>query len=96
MFLAEIFGNSLYTFSDVIIFSGLRKSIKVEPEEDFYEKMIDETKCICDLFQTFCFEFLLAAFDPFIETIRSESEEINLENIPSIDDVKIPYFVLKD
>lgn len=92
MLISEHQGNNLFAFSDTIINSSILNSINPNDQQKAMDTLVEEVILkVCKWFQNFGYGFV----ELIIEKLRFDCEEIELEDIPAIEDVKLPYFVKK-
>lgn len=90
MLISEYQGNSLFAFSDTIINSSILNSINPNDQQKAMDTLVEEVILkVCKKFQNFGY----GVVELIIEKLKFYCEEIELEDILAIKDVKLPYFV---
>jgi hypothetical protein len=90
MLISEYQGNSLFAFSDTIINSSILNSINPNDQQKTMDTLVEEVILkVCKKFQNFGY----GVVELIIEKLKFYCEEIELEDILAIKDVKLPYFV---
>jgi len=88
--ISEHQGNNLFAFSDTIINSSILNSINPNDQQKAMDTFVEEVILkACKWFQNFGYEFV----EFIIKNFEFNCEEIEFEVVPTIEDVKIPYFV---
>ena len=92
MLISEHQGNNLFSFSDAIINSSILNYINPNDQQKAMDTFVEEVlPKVCKWFQNFGYGFI----ELIIKNLESNCEEIELEVVPTIEDVKLPYFVRK-
>ena len=90
MFISKHQGTSLFAFSDTIINSAILNSINPNDQQKAMDTLFEEVILkVCKWFQNFGYGFV----ELIMERLEFDCEEIELEDVQSIEDVKLPYFV---
>lgn len=90
MLISEHQGNSLFAFSDIIINSAILNSINPNDQQKAMDALFEEVILkVCKWFQDFGYGFV----ELIMERLVFDCEEIELKDVQSIEDVKLPYFV---
>ena len=92
MLISEHQGTSLFAFSDTIINSAILNSINPNDQQKAMDTLFEEVILkVCKWFQNFGYNFV----ELIMERLEFDCEEIELEDVKSIEDVELPYFVRK-
>ena len=93
MLISEHQGNNLFAFSDTVINSSILNSINPSDQQKAMDTFVEEVILkVCKWFQNFGYGFV----ELIIEKLEFNCEEIELEDVSTIGDVKLPYFVRKE
>ena len=97
MFLTKETGNSLYFFSEVVVGHGLLEHINSDSHQAAMETLIDDITSIGGLFITFLTGCLIVISERYLLDDEGSLpiERIDIEDPPRLDDVLIPFFVLR-
>ncbi|MCK4325610.1 hypothetical protein KAW55_02520 [bacterium] len=92
MLISEQQGNSLFAFSSTIINSSILNSINPKDQQKAMDALVEEVILkVCKWFQNFGY----GVVELIIEKLRFDCEEIELEDVSTIEDVELPFFVEK-
>lgn len=97
MFLTEETGNSLYFFSEVVVGHGLLQHVNPNSHQAAMDTLIDEITSSSGLFITFLTGCLIVISERYLVDAegRLATEVIVIDDPPGIDEVQIPFFVLR-
>lgn len=89
MLISEHQGNNLFAFSDVIINLSILNYINPDDQQKAMDAFVEEVMKVCKWFQDFGYGFV----ELIIKNFAFNCEDIELDVITTIEDVKLPYFV---
>jgi len=93
LILAEHYANNLYVFSDDIVNSSILDEINSENHQDATDTLIKEIVLnVCNEFQSFGYDLIRLIIEK-LGLNSEEGEQIEIAEVPSLDNTKLPYFV---